>query len=151
MPSPALWATLAPVPSERVVPRFRYQYLRLVLPRYKNEKRVKLFPPDSLQWTSSLVLALCRPLPGCGLSGDAFWRGMPRTARSGFPPSRLPNGCGTPCGAPQDPGNSMAVTISLGAWRQQQVSEVAVGSQDEYGTPHLTQLSLYRGCRFDLD
>ena len=78
MPSLALWATLAPVPSERVVPRFRYQYLHLVLPHDKNEKRVELFPPDSLQWTPPL--ALCQLLPVRGLSGDALWRGMRRRA-----------------------------------------------------------------------
>ena len=36
MPSLALWATLAPVPSERVVPGFRYKNLHLVRPHDKN-------------------------------------------------------------------------------------------------------------------
>jgi hypothetical protein len=62
-PSLALWVTLVPVPAERVVPRFRYQYLHLVLPHQEKEKRVELFPPDSLQWTPPLALALCQPLP----------------------------------------------------------------------------------------
>lgn len=74
--SPVLGVTLVPVPAERVVPRFRYQYLHLVLPNQKNEKREELFPPDSLQWTPPLALALCQPLPVRGFSGDALWRGM---------------------------------------------------------------------------
>ena len=46
----------------------------------KKEKWVELFPPDSLQWTPPIALALCQSLPVRGISGDALWRGMPCTA-----------------------------------------------------------------------
>jgi hypothetical protein len=77
-PYRALGATLAPVPAERVVPRFRYHYLHRVLSHQKKTRSGwNCFPPDSLRWTPPL--ALCRP-PVRGLMGDALWRGMLCTA-----------------------------------------------------------------------
>ena len=54
------------------------------------------------QWSLPFARAPCRSLSIRGLSGDALWRGMPRTARSSSPLNRIPNGCGTLCGAPPD-------------------------------------------------
>src|ERR1035441_10084280 len=71
MPSLALWATLAPVPSERVVPGFRYKYLHLVRPARQERTRMELFPPDSLQWTPPIALAPCQSLSVRSLSRDA--------------------------------------------------------------------------------
>src|ERR1039458_7291041 len=38
------------------------QYLHLVRPHGQERKRMELFPPDSLQWTPPIALALCQSL-----------------------------------------------------------------------------------------
>jgi hypothetical protein len=67
-------------PGQARFPRFCYQYFHRVLSHHNNEKRLELFPPDSLQWTLPLALALCQALPVSGLSGDAMLHDMPCTA-----------------------------------------------------------------------
>src|SRR5208283_437066 len=47
-----------------------------------------------------------------GSAANAFWRGMPRRARSSSPRSRLPNGCGTACGAPQHSSSRHTIDTS---------------------------------------
>jgi len=82
-----------------------------------DRSRNSVVHPISRQWStaSRLGLALCQSLPGCGgLSGDALWRGMLHRAWSGSPLSRTPNGCGTPCGAPQGSTSRHKIGTSSG-------------------------------------
>jgi hypothetical protein len=64
------------------------------------------------QWSLPFARAPCRSLSIRGLSGDALWRGMPRTARSSCPLNRIPNGCGTPGGAPRDSSSCHTIDTS---------------------------------------
>jgi hypothetical protein len=65
-PYRVLGATLAPVAAERAVPR--YQIFSPGAAHQRNVKRVELFPPDSLQWTPPLALALVRHYPFVALA-----------------------------------------------------------------------------------
>src|ERR1019366_5676918 len=78
----------------------------------QERKRVELVPPDSLQWTPPIALALCQSLSVRSLSRDALWRGMPSTAQSSSPRSLPLNDYGTPCGAPQGSTSSHMIDTS---------------------------------------
>src|ERR1019366_2377903 len=78
----------------------------------QERKRVELVPPDSLQWTPPIALALCQSLSVRSLSRDALWRGMPSTAQSSSPRSLPLNDYGTPCGVPQGSTSSHMIDTS---------------------------------------